>query len=208
MCGRYTLACSDEEALLKGLPFDEFSETRIQFRPRYNVAPGQRNPVVYLSDSGAVLADALWGLERRGGGIVVNARAETADRTRMFRDAYRDGRCVVPADGFFEWRREGRVNQPYLFRRGDRGVFLMAGLYEGGRYVILTRDAEGEVVDIHDRMPAVLDPEEAKRWLRQGDLGQGPTLTRTRVSPRVNRIEYDDPECIAPVSQQSFDFDG
>ncbi len=206
MCGRYTLACSDEEALLRGLPFDEFSETRLQFRPRYNVAPGQRNPVVYLSDTGAVLTDALWGLERSGGGIVINARTETADRTRMFRDAFRDGRCVVPADGFFEWRREGRVNQPYLFRREDGGIFLMAGLWEGGRYVILTRNAEGEVVEIHDRMPVVLEPEEAQRWLRQGELGQGPVLTKTRVSPRVNRIENDDPECIAPVSQQSFDF--
>ena len=206
MCGRYTLACSDEEALLRGLPFDEFSETRLQFRPRYNVAPGQRNPVVYLSDAGAVLTDALWGLERSGGGIVINARTETADRTRMFRDAFRDGRCVVPADGFFEWRREGRVNQPYLFRREDGGIFLMAGLWEGGRYVILTRNAEGEVVEIHDRMPVVLEPEEAQRWLRQGELGQGPVLTKTRVSPRVNRIENDDPECIAPVSQQSFDF--
>ena len=111
MCGRYTLACPDEEALLRGLPFDEFSETRIQFRPRYNVAPGQRNPVVYLSDDGAVLTDAFWGLERHGGGIAINARAETADRAQMFRDAFRDGRCLVPADGFFEWRREGRLDR-------------------------------------------------------------------------------------------------
>ena len=207
MCGRYTLAFPDEKALLRGLPFDEFSETRIQFRPRYNVAPGQRNPIVYLSDAGAVLADALWGLERRGGGILINARSETADRARMFRDAFRDGRCVVPADGFFEWRREGRVNQPYLFRRTDGALFLMAGLFEGGRYVILTRDAEGEVSEIHDRMPVLLEPDEAQHWLRQGDLGKGPRLTRTRVSPRVNRIEHDDPECVAPVSQQSFDFD-
>lgn len=83
----------------------------------------------------------------------------------------------------------------------------MAGLCEAGRYVILTRDAEGEVVDIHDRMPVLLEPEEAQLWLRKGDLGQGPALTRTRVSPRVNRVEHDDPDCVAPVSQQSFDFD-
>ncbi len=206
MCGRYTLACSNEEALRRALPFEEFSETRIRFRPRYNVAPGQDNPVVYLSDEGAVLADALWGLERRDGGLVINARAETADRTPMFRDAFREGRCVVPADGFFEWRREGRVNQPYLFRPTDGGVFLMAGLWEGGRYVILTRDSEGEVLEIHDRMPVLLEAEEAQRWLRKGDLGKGPRLTKTRVSPRVNRIENDDPDCVAPVSQASFDF--
>lgn len=206
MCGRYTLTCPDEEALLRALPFDEFSETRIRFRPRYNVAPGQDNPVVYLSDEGAVLTDALWGLERRDGGLVINARAETVDRTRMFRDAFREGRCVVPADGFFEWRREGRVNQPYLFRQTDGGVFLMAGLWENGRYVVLTRDSEGEAREIHDRMPVLLEPEGARRWLRQGDLGKGPRLTRTRVSPRVNRVENDDPDCIAPVPQGSFDF--
>ncbi len=83
----------------------------------------------------------------------------------------------------------------------------MAGLCEGGRYVILTRDAEGEVVDIHDRMPVLLEPEEAHRWLKQGDVGKGPALKKARVSPRVNRIEHDDPGCIVPVSQRSFDFD-
>ncbi len=82
----------------------------------------------------------------------------------------------------------------------------MAGLWEGGRYVILTRDSEGEVLEIHDRMPVLLEAEEAQRWLRKGDLGKGPRLTKTRVSPRVNRIETDDPDCVAPVSQASFDF--
>lgn len=83
----------------------------------------------------------------------------------------------------------------------------MAGLRKGERYVVLTRDAEGEVVEVHDRMPVLLEPEEAQHWLRRGDLGKGPAVRRTRVSPRVNRIEHDDPECVAPVSQQSFDFD-
>lgn len=207
MCGRYTLSCPDESALLSGLPFEEFSETRIQFRPRYNVAPGQRNPVIYLSGDGAVLTDALWGLARRGGGIVINARAETAERTKMFQDAFRDGRCLVPADGFFEWRREGRVNQPYLFRREDHGLFLMAGLYQEGRYVILTRNAEGQVIDIHDRMPVLLEPEEAHRWLQQGALGKGPAVTKARVSTRVNKIDEDDPSCVAPAPQQTLNFD-
>jgi putative SOS response-associated peptidase YedK len=207
MCGRYTLTCADRDELLRELPFDAFSETRIEFRPRYNIAPGQRSPVVYASEHGAVLQDALWGMEREGGGIVVNARSETADRTKMFRDAYREGRCLVPADGFFEWRREGTTNQPYLFRRRDRKVFLIAGLCRQGRYVILTRDAEGDIREIHDRMPVLLEDESADRWLREGEIGQGPPLSRIRVSTRVNRIENDDPECLVPAPQQSFDFD-
>lgn len=207
MCGRYTLACLDEETLIRSLPFDEFSETRIQFRPRYNIAPGQQSPVVYLESGKPVLADALWGFARATGGLTINARWETADRAAMFRGAFRDGRCVVPADGFFEWRREGRVNQPYLFRKEEGGLFLMAGMREQGRYVVLTRDSEGEVTEIHDRMPVLLEPADARRWLAKGELGKAPRVTKAAVSPRVNRIENDDAACIEPVPQGSFDFD-
>ena len=206
MCGRYTLACPDEEALIRGLPFDAFSETRIEFRPRYNVAPGQRSPVVFMEADGPVLVDARWGFERAGRGLAINARSETAERTSLFRDAFRDGRCLVPADGFFEWRREGRINQPYLFRKERGGLFLMAGLCEEGRYVVLTRDAEGEVAEIHERMPVLLESDEAHRWLARGELGKAPAVSRMAVSPRVNRIENDDPSCVEPVPQKSFDF--
>jgi len=207
MCGRYTLACPDEATLIRNLPFDEFSETRIEFRPRFNIAPGQRSPVVYLQSGKPVLVDALWGLERRGGGLAINARSETADRTAMFRDAFRDGRCLVPADGFLEWRKEDRVNQPYLFRREDGELFVMAGLWQDGRYVILTRDSSGEVAEIHDRMPRILSSDDARQWLAEGKLGDPPALTRTAVSPRINRIENDDRSCIEPVRQAAFDFD-
>jgi len=206
MCGRYTLTCPDPDALMRGLPFDEFSETRIELRPRYNIAPGQQNPVVYLGDGGPVLADAQWGFERRGGGITINARSESAKRTAMFREAFTEGRCLVPADGFFEWRKEGRTNQPYLFRREQGEVFVMAGLRREGRYVVLTRNAEGSVSDIHDRMPVLLAPDDVRPWLDEGKLGKPPALARTAVSPRVNRIENDDPECLDEVTQESFGF--
>jgi len=206
MCGRYTLTCDDEAALRRGMPFDEFSETRIELRPRYNVAPGQRNPVMFLDGGGLVLDEALWGFERRGGGLVINARGETAGRTSMFRNAFREGRCLVPADGFFEWRREGGVNQPYLFRSPRGELLLMAGLFEADRYVVLTRNSDEAVADIHDRMPVVIEAHDADRWLREGELGEPPPLTRTAVSIRVNRIEHDDPGCIEPVAQQSLDF--
>jgi len=207
MCGRYTLACPDEETLIRSLPFDAFSETRIQFRPRYNIAPGQRSPVVYLQSGKPILADALWGMTRSGGGLAINARSETAERTAMFRDAFRGGRCLVPADGFLEWRREGRVNQPYLFRRTDGSLFVMAGLWQDGRYVVLTRDSGGEVAEIHDRMPVLLDGDDARQWLCKGELAAPPELARTAVSPRINRIEHDDPTCIEPLPQESFDFE-
>jgi putative SOS response-associated peptidase YedK len=207
MCGRYTLSCPDEETLIRNLPFDEFSETRIEFRPRYNIAPGQRSPVVYLQSGKPVLADGLWGLMRSGGGLAINARSETAERTALFRGAFRDGRCLVPADGFLEWRKEGRINQPYLFRRPDGKLFVMAGLWQDGRYVILTRDSDGEVAEIHDRMPVLLEGTDARQWLAKGELAKPPDLTRTAVSPRINRTENDDPTCLDPLPQTTFDFD-
>lgn len=207
MCGRYTLTCPDEDRLIANLPFDAFSETRIEFRPRYNIAPGQRSPVIYLDSGKLILADALWGFARSTGVPAINARSETAERTPMFRDVFRNGRCLVPADGFLEWRREGRVKQPYLFRTHDRSLFLMAGLWKAGRYVVLTRDSAGEVEDIHNRMPVILSRERARQWLTEGELSESPPLTRTAVSAKINRIENDDPSCIEPLAQGTFEFD-
>jgi putative SOS response-associated peptidase YedK len=207
MCGRYTLTCADEASLVSGLPFEEFSETRIRYRPRYNIAPGQSSPIVYLGDGGPVLADARWGLERAGGSPVINARSEKAARTPMFRDAFLQGRCLVPADGFIEWRKEGRVSQPYLFRRPDGRLLLMAGLCKEGRYVILTCDAHGEVAEIHDRMPVLLEAEAGRKWLHAGELAPSWELKRAAISPRINRADNDDPVCLQPLAQSSFDFD-
>lgn len=207
MCGRYTLACPDEEALVRALPFDAFSETRIQFRPRYNIAPGQRSPVVYLQGGRPVLEDALWGVTRAGGGLAINARSETADRSTLFREAFREGRCLVPADGFLEWRKEGRVNQPYLFRRTDGSVFVMAGLWQDGRYVVLTQDSAGVVADIHDRMPVLLAGDDAHQWLTQGTLAAPPNLRRTALSPQINQSQNDNPACLTPLPQTTFNFD-
>lgn len=207
MCGRYTLTCPDEDRLIASLPFDAFSETRIGFRPRYNIAPGQRSPVIYLDGGKLILADARWGFARSTRVLAINARSETAERTPMFRDAFRTGRCLVPADGFLEWRREGRVKQPYLFRTQDRSLFLMAGLWKEGRYVVLTRDSAGEVEDIHNRMPVILSRERVQNWLHAGELSDAPELTRTAVSARVNRIKNDDPDCMEPVAQAAFEFE-
>jgi len=82
----------------------------------------------------------------------------------------------------------------------------MAGLWRNGRYVVLTCDARDEVADIHDRMPLVLESETARDWLNDGKLALRLDLSREPVSPRVNRIENDDPACLAPLAQSAFDF--
>ncbi len=207
MCGRYTLTCPDGEALVRSLPFDEINETRIRFRPRYNVAPGQSCPVIHLDAGKPVLVEGSWGFARAGGGLVINARSETAAQSPLFRDAFRRGRCLVPADGFLEWRKEGRINQPHLFRRPDGQVFVMAGLWQDERYVVLTRDADGQVAEIHDRMPVLLEGPSVRRWLDDGEIASGPELVRTPVSTRINRTEHDDPECLEPLPQTAFDFE-
>jgi len=83
----------------------------------------------------------------------------------------------------------------------------MAGLWKEGRYVVLTRDSEGEVKDIHDRMPVIVSGDRAQQWLNEGELSESPELNRTAVSPRINRIENDDPGCIEPRAQAEFEFD-
>jgi putative SOS response-associated peptidase YedK len=83
----------------------------------------------------------------------------------------------------------------------------MAGLWQDGRYVVLTRDSRGEVAEIHDRMPVLLDGVDAHQWLAKGKLAEPPNLVRTAVSPRINRTENDDPACLDPLPQAAFDFD-
>ena len=83
----------------------------------------------------------------------------------------------------------------------------MAGLWQDGHYVVLTRESVGEVSEVHNRMPVLLEGEGARQWLRKGELGEPPDLVRIAVSPRINRIENDDPACLGPVPQGTFDFD-
>jgi putative SOS response-associated peptidase YedK len=83
----------------------------------------------------------------------------------------------------------------------------MAGLWQDGRYVVLTRESEGEVSEIHDRMPVLLEATDARQWLTQGKLAEPPALTRTAISPRINQTANDDPACLSPLPQTTFDFD-
>jgi putative SOS response-associated peptidase YedK len=132
-----------------------------------------------------------------------------------YREAFRRRRCLIPADGFYEWRQEGRLRQPYYVRRRDGAPFALAGLWEEaagsgpGTCAILTTEPNALVREIHDRMPAILAPPEYERWL---DIGaQAPeavlgllrpfpaeALTLYPVEPRVNDAGRDDPSLIEP----------
>jgi putative SOS response-associated peptidase YedK len=235
MCGRYLLT-SPVDALRQLLRFAE----RPNLMPRYNIAPTQEVPVVCLrrdaSASGAPdgagddrerkLIMARWGLVPHWakdiaiGARMINARAETVQRLPAFRDAYRRRRCLVPADGFFEWQKQGKLRQPLLIRRRDRAPLAFAGLHERWRQpdgqvvrsmTIITCPPNALVAPLHDRMPVILDPCDHARWL-DPEAADGQSLLRPcpadwlevqAVSRRVNDVRNDDPACIEPEPLQA-----
>lgn len=192
---------------------------------RYNVAPTQDVPVVRaVGGGGRELATPRWGLvppwakEASFGAKLINARAETVDRLPSFRAAFRRRRCLVAADGFYEWRKtEKGPKQPYLIELADGQPFAFAGLWErwekspDGRPLetctIITTEANPLLRPIHDRMPAILAPASQDAWLDwEGfDVERAKALLNPYpaeamaahpVSPRVNDVKNDDPACI------------
>jgi putative SOS response-associated peptidase YedK len=221
MCGRYSLAATEEELL------ETFDVPILTFehRPRYNIAPGQEAPVVAEDRAGRRIGLLEWGFlpawkdEPTGG--FVNARAESVASKASFREAFRRRRCLVPADGFYEWRSEGGRKVPYWIHPPDDGLLAFAGLWTSWRrpdaearhtFAILTTDANREVSDIHDRMPVVVSPEDRDAWLDRDTpperldavLHPAPdgVLALRRVSTRVNRPDDDDPGLIEPVDEE------
>jgi putative SOS response-associated peptidase YedK len=216
MCGRFTLTASGED-LAEVFDLDEPAA----FAPRYNIAPSQPVAVV-RSDLAGVrrLSTLTWGLlppgSLEGDRPFINARAETAGERPSFRDAFAERRCLVAADGFYEWEGTGKRRQPWYIRLADGRPFAFAGLWEPprcpeglGTCTLLTTEPNDLVRHIHDRMPVILAPGDAAAWLdprrRKVDELQpllrsypAPAMTAYRVGTAVNNARFDDPSCIAP----------
>src|SRR5687768_9813095 len=148
MCNRY----SQTKDRLK-LETEMFGIIAAESAKRYNIAPTQTAPVALVKDGALTLQDLRWGFEGFTGQPVMNARAETAHEKRMFRDAWQQRHCLVPADGFYEWKTMPDGKQPFRFVRRDRELFWFAGLWTEDRFTILTAPAQGCVAEMHDRMP-------------------------------------------------------
>lgn len=226
MCGRYTLHASAREIAER---FEvEAGDLPDGLTPRYNIAPTQEVPAVGPSSGGGRgLALLRWGLVPSWAEDpselppLINARSETVHRKPAFREAFARCRCLLPADGFYEWRREGEVKQPYHLRMPGGDPFAFAGIWDrwspgrdGGEAIescaILTTDAAPGIADLHERMPVILRREDYGRWLdrsarerdRLEDLLTPPAETPLEyypVSRRVNRPDHDDPSCIEPL---------
>lgn len=189
--------------------------------PRYNIAPTQPVPVVVRGHDGLRLGALRWGLvpywadDPTIGNRMINARSETVDSKPAFKGPFRDRRCWVLADGFYEWREEDGQKVPIHFRRPDRAPFAFAGLWDRWRdddgdvvsCTILTTEPNEAVRPVHRRMPVILPVAVRDRWLDpdadpaelKSLLGPYPdTLERQRVSTRVNRPENDDPSLLEP----------
>ena len=226
MCGRFTLTYRERERLAfeLGVPIEELPAE--VYGPRFNVAPTDAHWIVRLRYEERELRPARWGLvnswakDAKRAALQINARAETLHRLPPFREAFRKRRCLVPADGFFEWVGSGAARQPIWFHRADGGLLLFASLYESWQpqpeqwqrtFTIVTTGPNSVVAPVHDRMPVIIPEAAADEWLdpRQEDveaLGRllvaapDDLLVPTPVSQRVNSVKNDDAACLEPVT--------
>lgn len=220
MCGRFSLTSSE------GL-VDEFELVEpVTLAPRYNIAP--TDDVAIIANRGERRIElARWGLvphwadDLSIGAKMINARSETLAEKPAFRDAFSRRRCLVPADGFFEWRRQGTKRIPHYMRRADRHVFAFAGLWArkkvaGDEWLIsctvITGPPNELIAPLHDRMPIIVGREDYGRWLHPDplppealdDLLCTPSprgFELFEVSQVVNSVRNDEPECVQPPRQ-------
>lgn len=223
MCGRFSLTSPPQRL------DDHFRVAHVpEMRRRYNIAPAQEVAVLrFRPQEGRGWAVMRWGLVPswsrqvgKGSGLI-NARAETVSEKPSFRESFASRRCLIPADGFYEWRRRGGGKQPWRIARADDGPFAFAGLWDrlsdpAGAAVescaIITTVANALMRPIHERMPVILDPDDYALWL--GEEGEGgarvlsllgprddPAMIAYPVSARVNNPANDDDACIARLGE-------
>lgn len=224
MCGRYTLTV-DASVLAELFDLEPLTE----LSPRYNIAPTQKVPVVRRGEEHRrEWAEVRWGLippwakDQKIGSRLINARAETAAEKPSFRVAFASRRCLLPADGFYEWVKAPGGKQPHHIRFADRRPFAFAGLWERWNdpegapvesCTILTTSPNDLMEPLHSRMPVILEPERYEAWLQPAPLSPaaaeallipypGDGLEAVRVCPLVNSVANDDPKCVEPVGTQ------
>ena len=222
MCGRIVLSVAPhriaEEFFLDMVP---------EILPRYNIAPTQDIAAVLPNphSAGNLVQKLRWGLVPHWSqgpdpaARLINARSETVMDKSSFRDSFRERRCLIPVNGFYEWQKRDGTPQPFLFQRRDKGLFALAGIwdrweYPGGRQLnsctILTTAANPVMRPIHHRMPVILPRRDWEMWLRL-EPAQAETLTgllkplagddllAAPVTRAVNRPDFDEPRCLEPI---------
>ena len=227
MCGRFTLRTPPETIA------DLFSGIEIpDIPPSYNIAPSQSVAAVRHAGAGGQFAWLKWGLvpawadDAKIGNRMINARSETVAEKPSFRSAFAKRRCLIPADGFYEWQKQGSQKQPVYIYLDQERPFCFAGLWERNRKTgqnletctIITTTPNELLEPIHDRMPAILGTGDYEAWLDPAFEDSDHLLSLLRpwpaddmdfrpVTSQVNKPAFNDPACIEQVaSQQSLDF--
>ena len=215
MCGRFTVRTA-RRIKLAGLRNPD-----LPLEPRYNIAPTQEVWVVADLGNGLELTKLVWGLipaRSVDGKGFINARSETLETKPSFRESFQKRRCLILADGFFEWKRSGRAKQAFYIELIDKSPFAFAGIWDRWALrnitscAIITTDANETVRPLHDRMPVILKPESYGAWLDPnndpGSLKQllapfpGSEMTCYPVSSAVNYTENDSPNLIERVDHE------
>jgi putative SOS response-associated peptidase YedK len=226
MCGRYTLTNPDPAHLRAR--FDILESIEVTEEPRFNIAPTDPVPAVRSADGVRDLGRLRWGLvpgrwaERKGARPLINARAESVASQPAFADSFRERRCLLPADGFYEWLRDEHGKRPVWFSRPDADLFAFAGIWaelptkQGDEIVhscaLVTCPPNELMRPIHDRMPVVLDPGAEAAWLDPNlpaeDLlallvpAPEHALVVREVPDLVNDVRQDGPALIEPREEQ------
>ncbi|MGI9626164.1 MAG: SOS response-associated peptidase [Longimicrobiales bacterium] len=228
MCGRYTLT-EDVDAIAEVFSAD-VEGIRAVHEPRYNIAPTQYAPAIIAGDEGLRAGLLRWGLvphwakDLSQGGRMINARSETVSSKPAFRESFLSRRCLIPADGFYEWEAQGSVKQPYWIHRPDEALFGFAGLWATWKapddtkhhtFSILTRAAPRSLTWLHDRVPVILPADAWTDWLAKGtaaevltgliDDGKTPSLRTHPVSRRVNKADSDFADCTDEIDLDDVD---
>jgi putative SOS response-associated peptidase YedK len=220
MCGRYTIAHPEDiAARFNTLPLP------LDLKPTYNAAPSQALPVVIQHDAARVIDVMEWGLlpawaKGKTAQIrPINARSEGLDAKPFYRGPFKYRRCIVPVDGFYEWKTEGKVKIPYYFKRPDNALMGLAGLWESAllpdtgaevhTFTIITTTPSDLMKPIHDRMPVIIDPNQESAWLETSPEDAGllrrylqpqEGLECFPVSPDVNNTRNNSAELIGPIN--------
>ena len=218
MCGRYTLA-TPAELIREHFDLPELPAVA----SRYNIAPSQESLIIAARKDGSRAAGpARWGLTPQASDwtpkrALINARVETISQKPMFRDSFARRRCLVPADGFYEWGRDAQGKTPHFFSLRNGEPFAFAGVWNHSpadgdpvTFAILTTAPNSVVQPVHVRMPVVLNRESYDLWLARRELSQSETallatpfaeseMRSWKVSPLVNSPANDTAACIAPI---------
>ena len=207
MCGRYVVTnpVSKTKSLVK-------TAIKVEDKENYNAHPYQDLPVIKKYTNGNALENLKWGLvsswsKKNEFKSLINARLETIDEKVSFKKLIQLARCVVVADGFYEWKREERNKIPYYFLREDKKIIYIAGIYENDQFCLVTEEASKNVLEIHRRQPVILNEKDVNRYLNIELNGSSflkeckkPNLEFYEISKEVNKPTNNNISLIQKVS--------